>query len=83
MPNLMPYKLFVYRFQFTAVMRVKDMSETNILILRGRMTEELHEIDKIVSEPAPNAHKLPFPSVESVIRDLDDRTNARMVCVRG
>lgn len=64
-------------------MKVKDMSETNFLILRGRMTEDLHENDKIVSETVPNARKLPFPSVESVIRDLDDRTNARMVCVRG
>ncbi|WP_400085349.1 hypothetical protein [Yoonia sp. R78084] len=64
-------------------MKVKDMSETNILILRGHMTEELHENDKIVSESAPKARKLPFPSVESVIRDLDDRTNARMVCARG
>ncbi|KQI71351.1 hypothetical protein AN191_13820 [Loktanella sp. 5RATIMAR09] len=59
------------------------MSDTNILILRGRMTEELHENDQIVSEPAPKARKLPFPSVESVIRDLDDRTNACMVSVRG
>ena len=64
-------------------MKVKDMSETNILILRDRMTEERHENDEIVSKPAPNARKLPFPSVESVIRDLDDRTNARMVCARG